>query len=114
MTISGDKLLRAHARLQGLKANLPDDYEVESTWVDEFHGCLDTIHEATSLDLNEFRVPRSAVTRSIAGRNTLTQEVHYRDGLWCERSVLLQRLDSVMFYFRGLQGDQDKRIGFCT
>ena len=109
---NGDQLLRAHARLQALKANLPEMYEVEDSWVLEFHECLANVESATAMHLDEFRVPQRAVKRSIDGGNYITGEVTYRDGLWCERTVLLQRIDSVLLYFQGLQSGQEKRIGF--
>ena len=109
---NGDQILRAHATISSLRTNLPADYEVEETWVKEFNAALRKIEAATSMDLGEFKVTEDSLYRSVASGNYLTGEVNYRDGLWCRRETLLHKIDSVLGYFTGLQGGQDRQIGF--
>lgn len=109
---NGDQLLRGYARLNALRANLPERYEVEESWVHEFHAVVASMEAALAIDLAEFRVPEKAIARSISSGNYLTGKVTYRDGLWCERSVLMQKVDSLLLYFSGLQSGDEKRIGF--
>ena len=100
---NGDQLLRAYARMAALKSNLPDQHDVESRWVDEFHAGIDGIEAATGRELSEFRVPRDAVD---------PKSDYYKSGLWCERANLMQKIDATLTYFSGLQHEDEKRIGF--
>lgn len=109
---TGDQILRAHATISSLRTNVPNSYEVEDTWVKNFNGALAKIEAALKIDLEEFKVPRDALYRSVATSNTITGEVQYRDGLWCRRETLLHKIDSVLGYFTGLQGGHDRQIGF--
>lgn len=111
---NGDALLRSYAILSGLKQNLPEGYEVEERWVREFHVAVDGIEKTTGLNLAEFKVAQTELYRSVATSNYLTDEVTYRDGLWCQRAVLMQKIDSLLFYFSGLQSGESRRIGFST
>ena len=108
----GDQILRAHATISSLRTNVPNEYEVEEAWVREFNGALGKIEAALDMNLEEFKVGRDALSRSVATSNYVTDEVTYRDGLWCRRENLLHKIDSVLVYFTGLQGGQDRHIGF--
>ena len=57
-------------------------------------------------------VPRDALKRFVASCNSLTNDVTYLEGQWCERAILMQKLDSVLVYFTGLQDREDNKIGF--
>lgn len=109
---NGDQILRAYAAITSLKANVPNDYEIEETWVRQFNDALTKVEAALATDLAEFKVPKEALYRSVASSNYVTEEVNYREGLWCRREVLLQKIDAGLAYFTGVQGGQDKRIGF--
>lgn len=109
---AGDQLLRAYATITSLRANLPNDYEVEERWVREFNDAIERIQASMNSDLREFFVPHDALQRSVGSSNYVTGEVSYRDGLWCRREVLMHKLDSVLTYFTGLQGGQERQIGF--
>jgi len=94
--------------MRALKDNLPDVYEVEDTWVKEFHDAIEGLQQQLAMNLDEFRVPASAVYRSISSSNYVTGEVTYSDGLWCQRTVLLQKVDALLYYLRELYGDFTK------
>lgn len=108
----GDQLLRAHALLTSLAGNLPEGFEVEERWVQEYHNALGMLETATSSDLTEFKVASTDRYRSVATRNTLSGEVTYRDGLYCRREVLLAKIDASLRYFTGVQTGQDRQIGY--
>ncbi len=94
--------------MRALKDNLPDTYEVEDSWVKEFHDAIDGLQQQLSMDLEEFRVTPSALYRSVSSRNYMTGEVTYRDGLSCQRTILLQKVDALLYYLRDLYGDFGK------
>ena len=62
--------------------------------------------------LDEFKVATDMLYRSVGSSNYVTGEVNYRRGLWCRREVLMHKIDSVLAYFTGLQGGQDRQVGF--
>lgn len=103
---SRDRLRRARARIKALKDNLPDRYEVESSWVQEYHDAIAGLQNELSLDLEEFRVPTTGLYRSVAGGNYMTGEVTYRDGLWCQAAVLRQKVDALLYYLNDLYDEK--------
>lgn len=105
---NGDKLLRGYAVLSSLKANPPDQYEVEAEWVRQFNAAVETVEQGSGIDLTEFKVPERELYRSVATSSTMTDEVNYRDGLWLRRNALMQRIDAILTYFTGLQGGDDR------
>jgi hypothetical protein len=109
---NGDELLRAHASIASLRANLPDVYEVEERWVREFNAAVDRIERAVGLTLQDFKVPQDALERPVGSSNYVTGDINYCDGLWCRREVLMHKVDAILTYFSGLQGGHEKRIGF--
>lgn len=109
---NGDQILRAYATLSALRDNAPEGYEVHEKWVHEYNGAIENLEKSLGIDLTEFKVPNNELQRSIASSNYVTGQVTYRDGLWCERAILMQKLASVLAYFTGLQGGQEKQIGF--
>ena len=109
---NGDHVLRAYAIISSLKANVPNDYEVSDSWIREFNDAVGKIEASLGIDLREFKVPQEALERSVASSNYVTGLVTYREGLWCRREVLVHKIDAVLTYFTGLQGGQEKKIGF--
>lgn len=72
---NGDQLLRAYSTINALKANVPNDYEVEERWVREFKGAVQKIESSTGIDLAEFKVSGDDLCKSVASSNYLTEEV---------------------------------------
>jgi len=85
-----------------VKGNLPDRYEVESSWVHEYHDAIAGLENELSLKLEEFRVPQTGLYRSVASGNYITGAVTYRDGLWCQTAVLRQKVDALLYYLNDL------------
>ena len=107
-----DQILRAYATITSMKANVPERPQIEERWVNEFNTAIEKLEKSLGIDLQEFKVPQDALKRYVASCNNLTSVVTYLEGLWCERAILMQKLDSVLVYFTGLQERQDKKIGF--
>jgi hypothetical protein len=101
---NGDQILRAYATLSSLRDNIPEGYKVHEKWVHEYNGAIEKLEKALGIDLTDFKVPNNELKRSKASGN--------RDGLWCERAILMQKLASTLAYFTGLQGGQERQIGF--
>ena len=109
---NGDQILRAYAAITSIRANVPERHEVEERWVNEFNSAIEKLEKSLGIDLQEFKVPQDALKRFVASCNSQTGDVTYLDGLWCERAILMQKLDSVLVYFTGLQDREDTQIGF--
>lgn len=107
-----DQILRAYATITSIRANVPDRHEVEERWVKEFNVAIAKLEKSLGIDLEEFKVPQDALKRFVASCNSMTNDVTYLEGLWCERAILMQKLDSVLVYFTGLQDQEDNKIGF--
>jgi hypothetical protein len=108
----GDMLVRSYATLMALKGNLPEEYELDETWVRRFNSALEGIGKATGKDLADFTVRADDLHRSVASSNYVTGDVTYNEGLWCKRSLLMMKIDAVIAYCSGLQSDVQRRIGF--
>ena len=108
---SGDQMLRSHSVLSSLRQNIPDRHEVPEDWVREYHSALDKLEAARGIDLADFRVGPEHLRLSISSRDR-TGTINYREGLWCQRAVLIHKLDSVLRYFTGLDCGKGKAIGF--
>ena len=108
----GDQILRAYAAITSIRANVPERHEIEERWVKEFNSAIEKLEKSLDIDLQEFTVPQDALKRYVASCNSLTNDVTYLEGLWCERAILMQKLDSVLVYFTGLQDREDNKIGF--
>jgi hypothetical protein len=107
-----DQILRAYATITSMKANVPERPQIEERWVIEFNTAIEKLEKSLGIDLEEFKVPQDALKRFVASCNSLTNDVTYLEGLWCERAILMQKLDSVLVYFTGLQDRDDNKIGF--
>lgn len=107
-----DQILRAYAAITSMRANVPDRPQIEERWVKEFNAAIEKLEKSLDIDLQEFKVPQDAIKRFVASCNSQTNDVTYLEGLWCERAILMQKLDSVLMYFTGLQDRDDNKIGF--
>ncbi len=107
-----DQILRAYAAITSIRANVPERPQIEERWVNEFNAAIEKLEKSMDIDLQEFKVPQDALKRFIASCNSMTNDVTYLEGLWCERAILMQKLDSVLVYFTGLQDREDNTIGF--
>jgi len=52
-----DKILRAYTRLKGLKENTPNEEDIPSSYITDYHAIVDSLEKETSFSLSEFRIP---------------------------------------------------------
>ena len=109
-----DEIMRAFALINSIKENIPKNYEVSEGWVIEYHNALDKAEKALEISLDDFRVPQERLKRVEAGGIVLPnkKEIRYREGLWCDCSILLQKVDAVLTYLQLLLKPEDRKIGF--
>jgi predicted nucleotide-binding protein len=93
-----DATIRALSSIKGLKTNLPDYHSVEAHWVEEYNSAIEKIEKASNLNLEEYKVPANMLDREPVSGNSLTGEIEYSTEIFCERSVLLRKLDSALDY----------------
>ena len=107
-----DEILKAYSLISSLKGNIPDSSVINDRWVKEYHIAVEKLEKSTGKDLSDFKVPSTDLKKSVAYGNYITKEVKYRDGLWCERNILIQKVDAILIYFTGLQKSEERKIGF--
>ena len=108
-----DEIAKAFSMLSSLKQNIPNNYQVDQSWVEDFHTALQQIESATGASLQEFRVSPQELKREKSGGNYVTGEVHYSGRTVVERTRLMLKVDAVLGFF---QYEQDKptkgKLGF--
>ena len=110
-----DEIIRAIAILSSIKDNLPSDPYLELRWVHEYHRALEKVEKTITLDLAEFRIEQSSIRSIVVSGNYVTGQVNYSDESFCDRSIFLQKSDSVIKYLNLLLQPppaENRRIGF--
>jgi hypothetical protein len=90
-----DEIAKAYVTLSSLKQNAPTTFEIDKSWVDDFHTALDMVQTATGLNLKEFRIAQLDLHKETSGGNYLTGEVDYSGRTVIERSRFLLKVDAV-------------------
>ena len=90
---------QAYSRLLALKDNLPQVFQADGTYVDEFHSILDTLQRESEQDLSAFRVPASEMMKQSSGGNDISGKVYYTGRKECLRAFLMMRIDGVLGFF---------------
>ncbi len=93
------KALEAYARLQGLKANMPQSHELDMKYVKEYHDVLNILESASEADLGGFRVPDSETPVRKTKGDYVTESSPYYHVQTCDRSVLMMKIDSFLTFF---------------
>lgn len=108
-------LAQALFLLRSLRGNIPNDYEVDRKWADDFHSILDSVEEETQADLRAFRIQSSDVHRRVLGTAptgpNMERETKY-GGSVVERSRLVYKVDAVLGYFEFSTSAPKQKIGF--
>ena len=105
----------ATAQLDAYAKNLPDLYALPENLVTEFHAILKLLEEATGEDLAPFRVtdsdvkpiPMSATRASRRQPGT----VYYTEAKYCDRNLMLRKIDGVRGYFQRLYPQHEPKYG---
>jgi hypothetical protein len=95
-----------------MKDNLPENFEVDQKYVEEYHQILDLLQSASGSDLENFRVPASEIHPEVSGGNFITGQVTYSDRQVCERSYLMMKVDGVLGFFTIKTASKSKEFGF--
>jgi hypothetical protein len=104
-----DIIIRAYARLKGLRSNVDKLSLVEETYANESHSILDTL-EKTGINTTEFRVPIAEIKPRITSVSRSGK--HYSDEKYVPKVLLLAKLDAILNYFEIITSDKPKKIGF--
>ena len=114
-----ETILRAYSRLVALKQNLPKNYDIHEKYVRDYHEIVDLLARETNSSLDEFKVPESEiqhrVTSSWPSILSIGQKAGktYSKDRYCERALLLSKLDALLSYFQIKYLSQEKpEIGF--
>jgi hypothetical protein len=109
-------LFEAYARLNSLKTNVPNGFEVHEKWVEEFHTVLDLLETSTGHYLRNFRIPSPEIKPTVIAARMGTARrpgsATYSKDNYCERSFLVMKIDGVLNYFSYQSAPQERRIGF--
>jgi hypothetical protein len=110
----------AWAQLDAFQKNLPS--LVEEKHVAEFHDILKLLDEATGEDISAFRIPDEEVKPRITGilrpafSGRRPGHTSYSDKKYCDRNLMLRKIDAVYGYFKRLQPPPEKphkpKLGF--
>jgi hypothetical protein len=108
-----DDIVKAFALLSSLKQHIPNNYEVDQSWVDDFHKALQQIETATGTSLQEFHVSQQELKREVSSSNYLDGTVDYSGRMVVERSRLLLKVDAVLGFFQYVKDKPAKgKLGF--
>ena len=97
--MSQTSIKQAYSRLLALKDNLPQGFQADGTYVDEFHSILDTLQRESEQDLSAFRVPASEMMKQSSGGDDISGKVYYTGRKMCRRAFLMMRIDGVLGFF---------------
>lgn len=109
------KLLEALVHLESVKDDLPLG-DVEEKHIIHYHEILTSLARTTGFDLTTFYVPHGSLDyqRSSSLNEELERVSHDSDERYCDRSVLLMRLDALIKFFAYQTRETEKRpIGFA-
>jgi len=98
--VQNDELLRALTTIHGIKANLPDCPVVEEHWVKEYNSAIQKIESSVGINLEEYKVPPSMIKAEPSFVDQETGGAIYSKELFCERAILLHKVDSSLEYIK--------------
>lgn len=114
-----DQYVRLYSRLHSLKANLPENKYISENYVQEYHIIIDDLSKAATIELSEFKIPPSEIKPSIIGNKanitgelSWVQESSYSETRYCERNIILSKMDALLMYFQISNSKEKESIGF--
>lgn len=110
--------VKAVIKLQSFRQNLPEG-DVEETYVADYHGILDVIHQQSGYSFQDFFIPGVRLARYVTSyhppsrSNRFQEETRYSDSRCCDREFFLMQIDAAIMFLNSLQPKQVKnQIGF--
>lgn len=109
-----DNVYEAYSRLDGFRKNIPEDKNhIKENYVVQYHQIVDLLESVSEKKLQNFKVPPNELERLMATYNTETGQATYTDERYCERAMLLIKVDALLTYFAMMTNTAPKRpIGF--
>jgi hypothetical protein len=111
-----DKIVRLYSRLTSLKANLPTNSNfIKEIYVRDYHDIINNLSTETSHALEEFKVPENEIRpiKTMHRHGDNETETSYSENKYCERALLMSKLDAVLAYFQMRYLSHEKpKIGF--
>ena len=106
------KLLEAYTRLVSFKNNIPIKGNFPEKYVTEYHDILHLLENTTGQDLAGFVVPDTEIKPRLSKISRIHGEKSYTSGRYCDRSVLLMKVDAVLLFFEIQTQPVKPSIGF--
>ncbi len=104
------ELAQAYAMLLSLRKNIDQmSYNVLERYVREFHTVLTKL-EDIGIDVSEFRIPDSEVTRRIKYSNILSGGEEYTKEKYVYKTYLLTKIDALIGYLEITTSEKPKKI----
>jgi hypothetical protein len=109
-----EEIVKAYALLSSLKQNIPNNFQVDQKWVNDFHNALQKIESTVpGTSLQEFRISPEELTAETSGGNYLTGTVDYSGRTVVDRTRLLLKVDAVLGCFQYIKDQPTKgKLGF--
>lgn len=109
-----DDVYEAYSRLDGFRKNIPEDRNhIKENYVGQYHQIVDLLESVSGKKLQNFRVPPNEFERLMATYDSETEQATYTDERYCERAMLLMKVDALLTYFAMITNSAPKRpIGF--
>lgn len=107
-------LYEAYSRLDGFRRNVPENgIHIKENYVVQYHQIVDLLESVSGKQLQNFRVPPNELERLMATYNTETEQATYTNERYCERAMLLMKVDALLTFFAMQTNTSEKRpIGF--
>jgi len=101
---SGNEWQQAWTRLLALRQHLPENYEIQERFVNEYHGLLKTFASLTGADLSMFSVPEDEIRPKVVAASMATRrrlgKVNYSNDNYCQRTTLLMKMDALIPFLK--------------
>ena len=112
-SMDSDKMVRVYTRLKALRDNLPDSFQVNEKYVSEYHSLVNELSTITGSALDEFNVSSQEIKPKLVAVALGGGGRQYSNDCYCERPLLLAKIDALLSYFQITFLSEDKqRIGF--
>jgi hypothetical protein len=93
------RLTQAYALLRSLRVNLPEVYEIDPRFIEEYNGILRELEKVSGFDLRRFAIGES-------------DRFDYLDKRYCDSRLMKARMDGVLGFFDIIWSPRRPRVGF--
>ena len=95
-------LIDAYSRLKAFRDNFPDKSSrgVSTDYINEYHSIVDIIDAETDIDLEQYRIPASAINPVVASSNYMNGQVTYSNESYCKIPFFKMKVDGLLNRFQ--------------